>query len=108
MYGDTSYELIQTGVVAASANTAHAMFPNSEFSAYNDLDVIHLQVQGSANNISIHASISASSQEGIRVATGDNYLDFPPMQVSALEDLHFTNETDGSNGQVRWAAWRRI
>lgn len=107
MYGDLNYSIAGSGSVSASANTAHKLIAFN-FSQYNQDDVAFTSLLPIQNNSFIYPSVGASNGVGIRfLSGGSNYIDFPPMKVSALDELHFKNETADNNAGFYWTVWKR-
>lgn len=108
-YGDPNYTLHITGQTNASDNNAHNFFGiYGGLSNLNDQEVGFLQVLPSGNNARLYPNLSASVQDGIRLMSGASfYIDLPPMKISSLSQLHFDNETAGTNASIVWAMWLR-
>lgn len=108
-YGDPSYTLQATGATNTSANAAHYVLGNyGGLSNLAPKQVGFLQVIPSGNNARLHPTLSASVNQGVRLMSGASfYTDLPPMKVSALSQLHITNETSGTNASLLWALWLR-
>lgn len=110
MLGDPKYTWVLGGSVAASANTPHSVFAGvGSLSSMNTAEVVNIQFLASKNNTRLWPSLAnANLGAGFRLVSGnDYYVDMPPMGVGEASQLHFTNETAGQNGELRFIVWRR-
>lgn len=108
MYGDTYYKYITSGSTATSAATSHKLLGAYDgLSLLNTRDVVHMQIFANGDTAIIGPSGSISNNIGFHLSPSASMVDFPPMNVGAVNDLHLfrSGSTDVS---VTWTLWRRV
>lgn len=107
-YGDPSYEYVNSGSTGASANTAHGLFGAYQgLSSLHESDVVHVQVQGVTNALRVAPNNAVTNDNGLKVGT-TAWEDVPPLRIGAASQLHFANDTLGSNASPMWVVWKRL
>lgn len=106
--GDRYFEFYTSGSTATSAATIHNFFGAYQgLSVLNSQDVVHIQVQASANAFLIGAPGKVSNNLGLKIYPAASVVDLPAMNVGAASLLQFARD-GANNSEAQWVVWRRV
>ena len=105
-YGDVNYNLVSSGSTGASADTAHLLFGSyGGLSNLNNDEILHIQLWAS-DNARVSDSNAVTNDNGVKVES--SVFDLPPIRAGTASQLHFANETIGTDANMSWIIWRRL